>query len=222
MRWAAVGAGVAAAGAVTYAVLNRNHPPTPGTIAASNDGRGMAGATTFTFSSAGASDPDGDTLRYAWQFGDGATADESEVTHVYREPGTFTVTLSVSDGGTPVFAPSLMVTVERNLAGRWSGGHALPMMNPLRLDLVHDARGLSGTLTAEPYRGTPGGTSTLQGSIDPQSYPCRVSWSTVLLGVITVRFEGSVASAESGVMTGTITVSEPGEFSGSGTTTFRR
>jgi hypothetical protein len=96
------------------------------------------------------------------------------------------------------------------------------MMNPLRLELVHDTTGLTGTFIAEPYHGTAGGTSRLDGRVDTGSYPCHVVWSTVLLGVVTVRFEGSVASAESGVMTGTITVDQPGEFSRTSTTTFRR
>jgi hypothetical protein len=221
-RWAVIGAGVAAAGAATYAILTRNHPPTAGTIEVSPNERGMAGVTTFTLTAAGSSDPDGDSLRYAWSLGDGSQADGPQVTHVYTNPGTYTIALTVSDGRLPAVAQPALVTVERNLAGTWSGGHALPLMNPLRLELLHDTTGLTGTLVAEPYRGTPGGTSPLAGRLEHESYPCHVTWSTVLLGVITVRFDGSVASAESGVMTGTITVEQPGEFSNTGTTTFRR
>lgn len=221
-RWAAVGAGVAAAGVATYVVLTRNRPPTAGTIGVSSEGRGMAGVTTFTLTAVEARDPDGDTLRYTWDLGDGLRADGPQVTHVYASPGTYTISLAVDDGGPPVSAPPTTVLVERSLSGRWSGGYALPMMNPLRLELIHDTTGLAGTFVAEPYRGTAGGTSRLEGRVEAQSYPCRVTWSTVLLGVVTVRFEGSVASAEGGVMTGTIAVDQPGEFSQTGTTTFRR
>lgn len=44
------------------------------------------------------SDPDGDTLKYSWDFGDGATADTAKATHVYTQAGTYRVTLIVDDG----------------------------------------------------------------------------------------------------------------------------
>jgi len=56
-----------------------------------------------TFSVA-ASDPDGDTLTYSWDFGDSATSSEQNPTHVFAAPGTYDVTVTVSDdkGGTAV------------------------------------------------------------------------------------------------------------------------
>jgi len=66
-----------------------------------------SGATTATsgllpltvgFSSAGSSDPDADPLTYAWSFGDGGSSSIANPTHTYSSPGTFTVTLTVSDG----------------------------------------------------------------------------------------------------------------------------
>jgi PKD repeat protein len=50
------------------------------------------------FSSAGSSDPDGDTLQYAWDFGDGATGTGAVSVHSYAAPGSFSVTLTVTDG----------------------------------------------------------------------------------------------------------------------------
>ncbi|WP_434741725.1 ThuA domain-containing protein [Micromonospora sp. SH-82] len=45
-----------------------------------------------------ATDPEGDTpLTYAWDFGDGATADTLNAEHTYTVPGTFTATLTVTD-----------------------------------------------------------------------------------------------------------------------------
>ncbi|MHC4472340.1 MAG: PKD domain-containing protein, partial [Planctomycetota bacterium] len=44
-----------------------------------------------------ASDDDGDTLSYSWNFGDGGTATGASPTHVYTASGEFDVTVTVSD-----------------------------------------------------------------------------------------------------------------------------
>lgn len=49
------------------------------------------------FSSAGSSDPDGDPITYAWNFGDNSTSTQANPSHTYSVAGTFTVTLVVSD-----------------------------------------------------------------------------------------------------------------------------
>ena len=51
-----------------------------------------------SFSSAGSSDPDGQTLSYLWTFGDGATSTVANPTHTYGQAGQYTVRLAVSDG----------------------------------------------------------------------------------------------------------------------------
>lgn len=51
-----------------------------------------------TFDGAGSSDANGDALTYDWAFGDGATAIGPLVTHSYAATGTYTATLTVSDG----------------------------------------------------------------------------------------------------------------------------
>ena len=43
-------------------------------------------------------DPDGDTLTYAWDFDDGAEGSGRSVTHVYTHGGTYTATVTASDG----------------------------------------------------------------------------------------------------------------------------
>ena len=49
-------------------------------------------------SAAGSLDPDGGIASYRWDFGDGGTASGVEVRHIWRTPGSFPVTLTVSDG----------------------------------------------------------------------------------------------------------------------------
>jgi PKD repeat protein len=52
----------------------------------------------LAFSAAGSLDEDGQITRFQWDFGDGTTAAEPEVTHTYRSPGTYEVALTVDDG----------------------------------------------------------------------------------------------------------------------------
>jgi glucose/arabinose dehydrogenase len=54
---------------------------------------------TVSFDSAETYDPDGDLLKYHWDFGDGTNADGATATHTYAAPGTtpLTATLTVTD-----------------------------------------------------------------------------------------------------------------------------
>src|SRR5262249_26991421 len=52
----------------------------------------------IAFDGIGSSDPDGDALTYAWDFGDGATGTGPTPTHAYTSLGSHTGTLVVSDG----------------------------------------------------------------------------------------------------------------------------
>ncbi len=45
----------------------------------------------------GASDPDGDALPYAWDFGDGGSSTDANPAHVYAAAGVYTATLTVTD-----------------------------------------------------------------------------------------------------------------------------
>lgn len=46
----------------------------------------------------------GAIVSWLWDFGDGTTSSERNPVHVFAEPGTYDVTLTVSDGGTTVTA----------------------------------------------------------------------------------------------------------------------
>ena len=49
------------------------------------------------FDASGSNDPDGTIEDYAWSFGDGSTGSGQTVNHVYDDPGSYTVTLTVTD-----------------------------------------------------------------------------------------------------------------------------
>jgi len=57
---------------------------------------------TCTFNAGASRDADGTIATYAWVFGDGGSASAISPTHTYRAPGTYTITLIVTDnrGGT--------------------------------------------------------------------------------------------------------------------------
>ncbi len=50
-----------------------------------------------SFSSAGASDPDGTIVGYSWDFGDGGTSTAANPNYTYSATGNYTVTLTVTD-----------------------------------------------------------------------------------------------------------------------------
>jgi len=87
---------------ITITVTADNNPPV------SNPGGPYAGATNapITFDGSGSSDPDGDALAYAWDFGDGGTASSAVAPHTYTGAGSYLVTLTVTDNGTPPLSNS--------------------------------------------------------------------------------------------------------------------
>lgn len=72
-----------------------NHPPTAdGT--AGEPYRGIVG-TEIVFNGSRSYDSDGTIVSWQWSFGDGTTVNGVVVSHAYTAPGTYTVTLTVTD-----------------------------------------------------------------------------------------------------------------------------
>ena len=85
-----------------------NRPPV--TQASATPGGGLA-PLSVQLSSAGSSDPDGDAVSFAWDFGDGGTSDEANPMHVYTQDGAYQARLTVSDPAGAVSSAVLSVLV---------------------------------------------------------------------------------------------------------------
>lgn len=226
-KWALLGLGAAAVGGTAFYFLTKNGPPVAGTIGVSPGGTGMAGTTTYTFTSQGSSDPDNDTLTYEWNFGDGGTGSGQSTTHVYSSAGRYSVTLAVKDKKHSVSALGASVTVERSLAGSWSGPTEPGFGAQVAVNLTQSGSNLGGSMT---FSGSLGGTiSNVTGTVSATSYPCNVSFTSPSFviggypGSFTVRFSGTTdasGSSMAGTITTTSSALQPPSLSTSAT--FRR
>lgn len=53
---------------------------------------------TILFNGSRSYDPDGDALKFFWDFGDGKTSTETDPAHIYTKPGQYSVILKLDDG----------------------------------------------------------------------------------------------------------------------------
>jgi hypothetical protein len=102
---------------ITIVVSLTNRPPV------ANAGGTYFGATgrPLQFNGLASTDPDiGQTLTYAWTFGDGASANGSSPQHTYQIPGSFIATLTVCDTGTPQLcsADAAAVTIQTEVGAQ--------------------------------------------------------------------------------------------------------
>ena len=90
---------------VTIQVLDPRKPPVP--FFTFDQGTGIA-PVSITFDASGSSDPNGDSLTYQWDFGNGDTAMGVMAQYEFITAGSYDVTLAVSDG---IFQESVTQTI---------------------------------------------------------------------------------------------------------------
>ena len=92
-------------------------PNVPPTAAIGSSGSGGQAPYAVSFDGSGSSDPDGSISSYAWDLGNGRTATGPTASANYTQPGTYTVTLTVTDnrGATGVATKEIVVTGAPNV-----------------------------------------------------------------------------------------------------------
>jgi PKD repeat protein len=124
---------------------------TPGSLQVSVDG------TAST-------DPDGTIASYSWDFGDdSALASGATATHTYRAPGTYTITLTVTDNNEASGTTTRQVTVPAAGQPPQASASATPSSTPGSLQVAFDASSSTdpdGTIVSYAWDFGDGSTAT--------------------------------------------------------------
>jgi hypothetical protein len=151
--WIAAAAG---GGTAAYLLLRPTNEPPTATVSV-NPSTGLQAATSFAIS-AQSTDPDGDALTFSWNFGDGTTGSGSSVTKVYNTAGTFTVSVTVSDGEESTNSSGTANV--RSMSGTWSGNLGSAAATFFTWNLTQTGTGITGN-----YFDNTNGSGSVTGSV---------------------------------------------------------
>jgi PKD repeat protein len=163
-----------------------------------------SGCTDLTcdFDASASSDPDGDIVSYAWDFGDGSTGSGVQFSHTYTLAGTYTVVLTVTDNEdatdtdtqyvTPGVSPGTMYVYDIGLSGKQAG----PNRSATAVVTIRDTGGnpvvgatVSGTWSGD-YAGSASGVTGADGTVTFNSGKVRQANATFTLTVDDVVLVG--------------------------------
>ncbi len=87
--------------------ISPNQPP----IAQAGPDKASPLGTAVNFDGSASTDPDGIIVAYFWDFGDISTSNAATPSHTYTAPGTYNVTLKVTDNGGLISTDTAIVTI---------------------------------------------------------------------------------------------------------------
>ncbi|WP_405246594.1 PKD domain-containing protein [Cellulophaga sp. Asnod2-G02] len=205
---------------VNVTVPTANQAPT---AVATSDVTSGAPSLAVQFTGETSSDPDtGDALTYAWDFGDGTTATTPNPSHSFTTAGTYTVTLTITDDGTPALnstdtitiivtdanqAPTAVATSditsgEVSLAVQFTGDTSTDPDNGDVLTYTWDFGDGSTATTANPsHTFTTAGTYTVTLTVTDDGTPALNSTDTIAI-IVTDANQAPTAIASSDVTSG--------------------
>ncbi|SDF01420.1 PKD domain-containing protein [Cellulophaga baltica] len=187
---------------ITVIVTEANQAPTA--VATSDILTGEV-SLAVQFTGDTSSDPDaGDVLSYTWDFGDGTTATTANPSHTFTTAGTYDVTLTVTDDGTPALtstdtitiivtaanqAPTAVVssdvlTGEASLAVQFTGDTSSDPDTGDVLTYVWDFEDGSTATAANPFHTfTTAGTYHVTLTVTDDGSPALSSWAVIIITV---------------------------------------
>ncbi len=164
---------IAAVGDAPMASFDANPPAGPAPLTVALDG-------------SASSDADGDTLRFAWDFGDGTTGAGMSTGHTYAADGHYTVVMAVSDGSVTATAVRVIT-----VAAGATGGEQ-PPPEPGGIVTPPDNPALPGGMPSfDPGSGVGGG-------VPPDAAPQIAEWTRTARPDDTITLSGWQLSRFSG------------------------
>lgn len=146
-------------------------------------------------------DPEGSELEYAWDFGDGTTGSEAQVSHEYDEPGEYELTLIVTDEHGATGTQSTSVAVQAPNAAPVAAFNSVA--DGLEVNFSgSDSTDADGQIESWEWDFDDGAT----GSGEEASHQYAAS------GTMTVTLTVTDAQGATGTISGQVTVQDPAEL----------
>jgi RHS repeat-associated protein len=172
-----------------------------------NAGGPYTGSTgqAVSFDGSGSTAPTGQTLTFAWSFGDGGTAIGSKPTHVYATAGTYTVTLTVTGTSGGTSSATATATIQALSVANAGGPYAVNLGQAIVLDGSKSTAPSGQTLTT--YAWTFGDSTTGVGVSPSHTYAAA---GTYVVTLTVTSTSGNSASATTSATVNQLPVANAG------------